>query len=174
MTDAAATPAPAAATAPAAPAAAPKGPKAPRQPVVRDTPPADIATVQGQRFPPKPSPKQQEARDLRKQLGHVVAALMADQEAPMRNMGASLMCAHMAWELGDTVLAKYTAAQVQAYGHSFRAQWPAAWGAAAQCNIQGFVRFLKIAGLRSKPGDSPLEQQIVEYQKGMSQLSAQD
>ena len=173
MTEAAATPTPAATPAPPV-AAAPKAHKPPRQPVVRDTAPADIATVQGQAFPPKPSPKQQEAKDLRKQLGHVVAALCADPEAPMRNMGAALMATHMAWDLEPEVLAKYTAAQVRAYGHSFRAQWPAAWGAAAQCNIQGFVRFLKIAGIRSKPGDSPLEQQIVEYQKGMSQLSAQD
>lgn len=174
-------------TEPVAPVATPaSAPRAvPRKPVVTDKPMADIASVQGIAFPPKPSPSQLAAAEMRKTLMPIVEIVEGENASGMRRAGAALFVAHMATELpegatpsahpgaplGLEATATMSPDEVLKYTHTFRARYPAAWGAAATCNTQGFVRHLKIAGLRSLPGDETLELQIVTLQALMSKLA---
>ena len=162
-----------------------------RTPPLKDTPPPDIAVVP--MGDAKPSPSQIKAAELRGQLGHIVEVLQTGDNK-MRRMGAALFAWHMATELPKEVEAEakkvnekwkptlgmpmgleaaacMTKDEVMKYAAAFRARFPGCWGAAAQCNIQGFVKFLKIGQLRGLAGDVPAEKMIMQYQTGMSTLS---
>ena len=160
----------------------------PRRPTVTDQPVADIASVQGLDFPPKPSPTQAAEKILRDRLAHVLEVVINDRSAGgMRRMGAALFVAHMATDLpkgatkatiigaplGLEAASKLSADEVFKYSAAFRARYPGAWGAAAASNVQGLVRHLRIAGLRGLSGDETIEQMIVGLQSLMSKLSVE-
>jgi hypothetical protein len=119
---------------------------------------------------PKESAAQKNARDRRKRLAHVLDALKTSKVAPLKPLGAALFASHLDIEIGTEALAKLSAAKVEERAAAFRARYPAAWGAAAGCNVVGFVRFLKMIGARDK--SEPSAALVAEYQASMSELAA--
>jgi hypothetical protein len=129
----------------------------------------------------KESEPQKQARAMREKLGRVVE-IISSGEFAMRKQGAALFVAHMAVDVGEDKLAAMSEKEVRAYTSNFRARWPAAWGAAASSNCMGFVRHLKVSGLRGGDGEVDTsdpkavavftQQVMVDYQRVMSQLSA--
>jgi len=129
----------------------------------------------------KESEPQKQARAIREKLGHIVD-IISSGEFAMRKQGAALFVAHMAVDVGEDKLAAMKEKEVRAYTANFRSRWPAAWGAAASSNCMGFVRHLKVSGLRGGDGEVDTsdskavaaftQQVMVDYQRVMSQLSA--
>jgi hypothetical protein len=140
---------------------------------------------------PRESPQQKSWRERREQLGLIVDTLVhgdpSDPSSPMKRQGAALMASHIG--IDDPRAHKglpkskpapeMTPKMVLEYAAIFRSRYPGAWGAANRCDVANFMRFLGLAGLRGwqadeekgEESDITVEEMIVHYQGGMSQLA---
>lgn len=161
---------------PAAPSADRSKPAAPKPdegaPAVQLGAP-DIAVTgptSPQGVPRKESDAEREAREVRERFAHVVAEM---QKGPhgMKLWGAGLVVAHLIAEKGRDAVAAMKLSELDEWARLFRLRYPGAWGAAAVGNAVGFVKHLRLSGLRCGEGDDKPEQVVFEYQGLSSKLA---
>jgi hypothetical protein len=94
------------------------------------------------------APKKKERTPIEKAAAMVLGALQDPKsEAALEEIGASLFCAHMQLDLGDTKFLDLTPSTVRAYAESWRRNHAMAWPAVQMGNTVSFVRYCEMYGI---------------------------